>query len=419
MTDAGSQSGLPAVLTDLHGRSRTGIRAGWARARGGFALAVQAGVAAGIAWYIAHDLIGRPSPFFAPIAAVITLASSVGQRARRTIELVVGVAIGIAIGDGIILLIGAGPWQIGLVVILAVTVAAAVGGGTPLVVQSASSAILVATLTSGANLPYTRFFDALVGGAVGLVVMTVLLPLNPLTVVRRAADPALAAMTEGLHAVATGMRSDDNDRVRAALEQLRTAEGAFTAFAAAVTAASENIAFAPARWRSRGALAQYVEGAPHLTHALRNVRVLTRRVITALDDNETIPDCLPTSVSFLGDAIELLREEWSRGTEPEATRERALRAAAESGRAYSEGVGFSGGVVVAQVRTTVSDLLRATGINYAEAPRLVRRAVGHHNRPRTTRRKDRPTQPTNAPASPTPPAVGRVEPRDASGSNSV
>ena len=60
-------------------------------------------MAAGLAWFVAHDLIGRPTPFFAPIAAVITLASSVGQRVRRTAELVLGVAIGIGIGDAIIL----------------------------------------------------------------------------------------------------------------------------------------------------------------------------------------------------------------------------------------------------------------------------------------------------------------------------
>ena len=167
-----------------------------------------------------------------------------------------------------------------------------------------------------------------------------------------------------------------------ALDRLRTAEANFTGFDQAATAASENVAFAPARWRSRGTLSQYVEGADHVTYALRNVRVLARRVMTAIGDGEQIPECLPTSIGLLGDAVDLLREEWAKGAEPDATRERALRAAAESGRAYDEGVGFSGGVVVAQIRTTVSDLLRATGIEYAEAPRLVRRAVGWQGRGR-------------------------------------
>jgi uncharacterized membrane protein YgaE (UPF0421/DUF939 family) len=354
------------------------------RLRGGFALAVQAGAAAGLAWWIAHHLIGRPSPFFAPIAAVITLASSVGQRAQRTIELVLGVAIGIGVGDALILVIGTGPWQIALMVLGAILVATAVGGGTPLVVQSASSAVLVATLTPSTGLPYSRFLDALVGGAVGLAVMTLLLPLNPLTVVRRAADPALTALADGLHDIAAGLADRDADAVRSVLDRLRDAEVAFAAFVAAVKAARENVAFAPARWRTKGALAQYVDGADQLTYALRNVRVLTRRVITALDDDEAVPPVLPQSIGLLGDAVDLLRQEWAKGQEPIATRERALRAAAEGGQAYDEGVGFSGGVVVAQIRTTVADLLRATGVDHAEAPRLVRKAVGWHNRPRTS-----------------------------------
>jgi uncharacterized membrane protein YgaE (UPF0421/DUF939 family) len=375
------------ALGRLRGRSRVGVAAGLRRVRGGLALAVQAGFAAGLAWLVAHDLIGRPAPFFAPIAAVITLASSVGQRMRRTAELVIGVAIGIGVGDALILLIGSGPWQIGLIVVLAILVATAVGGGTPLVVQSASSAVLVATLTSTTGLPWTRFFDALVGGGIGLIVMTVLLPLNPLTVVRRAADPALQALADGLREVAEGLAARDQDRVTDALTALRKAEATFTAFAAAVTAAGENVAFAPARWRNRVALAEYVDGATHVTYALRNVRVLARRVQTALNDDEAVPAVLPSALRLLADAVELLKAEWARGAEPLATRERALRAAAESGQAYDEGVGFSGGVVVAQVRTAVTDLLRATGVEHSEAVREVRRAIGWHPRPRTARRK--------------------------------
>jgi uncharacterized membrane protein YgaE (UPF0421/DUF939 family) len=380
---------MTSALARLATRSRTGLAGGLHRVRGGLALAVQAGVAAGLAWWIAHDLIGRPTPFFAPIAAVITLASSVGQRARRTAELVVGVAIGIGIGDALILLIGTGPWQIGLVVLLAILVATAVGGGTPLVVQSASSAVLVATLTSTTGLPWTRFLDALVGGGVGLAVMTVLLPLNPLTVVKRAADPALRALADGLHEVAAALAGRDPEAIELALARLRAAEAAFAAFSAAVTAAKENVAFAPARWRSRGALAQYVDGASQVTYALRNVRVLIRRSGTALGDDEELPEVLSTAVGLLGDAVDLLREEWGRGAEPMAARERALRAVTEAAKAYDGGLGFSGGVVVAQVRSAATDLLRAAGVDFAEAPRLVRRAAGWHNRSRAARRPGR------------------------------
>jgi uncharacterized membrane protein YgaE (UPF0421/DUF939 family) len=385
MTDAESQGRLAAALADLPGRSRSRVAGALERVRGVLPLAAQSAVAAGLSWFIAHDVIGRPTPFFAPIAAVITLASSVGQRLRRTTELVIGVAIGIGIGDALILLIGSGPWQIALIVFLAVVVATAVGGGTPLVVQAASSAVLVATLTPSAGQPWARFLDALVGGGVGLVVMTLLLPLNPLTVVRRASEPALTALADGLHQIATGLADADPEVIQDALDRLRAAESSFAAFSAAIVAARENVALAPARWRSRGALGQYVDGANQITYALRNVRVLARRAITALDDEEPIPAALPASIALLGDAVELLAHEWAKGVEPVAARERALRAVADSGRAYDEGVGFSGGVIVAQIRTTAADLLRATGVDHADAPRLVRRAFGRH-RPGRARR---------------------------------
>jgi hypothetical protein len=272
------------------------------------------------------------------------------------------------------------------VVLLAILVATAVGGGTPLVMQSASSAVLVATLTSATGLPWTRFFDALVGGGVGLVVMTVLLPLNPLTVVQRAADPALRALADGLRDVAAALRAADRDEIEATLVRLRAAETSFADFSTAVTAARENVAFAPARWHTRGPLAQYVLGAPQVTYALRNVRVLIRRVSTGLADQEKMPDVLATAIGLLGDAVDLLRQEWAKGAEPIAARQRALSAVGEAAKAYDDGLGFSGGVVVAQVRSAATDLLRASGVEFAEAPRLVRRAAGWHNRPRASRR---------------------------------
>ena len=47
---------------------------------------VQSGAAAGVAWWIAADLLDHPSPFFAPIAAVLSLGTSYGQRLRRVVE---------------------------------------------------------------------------------------------------------------------------------------------------------------------------------------------------------------------------------------------------------------------------------------------------------------------------------------------
>src|SRR6476660_5814026 len=162
------------------------------RVRGNLLLTVQAGCAAGIAWLIAHDLMGHRTPFFAPIAAVIVLGVSVGQRLRRAVELVVGVALGIGVGDLLIWWIGTGPVQIAAGVFLAMVTAVFLGGSPTVVGQAASSAVLVATLAPPQHgIYFSRFFDALVGGLTGVLVMALLLPLNPLRHIQRAAGPAL------------------------------------------------------------------------------------------------------------------------------------------------------------------------------------------------------------------------------------
>lgn len=343
--------------------------------RVGFGLALQAAVAAGIAWYIAHDLLGHVQPFFAPIAAIVVLAVSVGHRMRRAAEVVAGNAVGILLGEALILLIGRGAWQVALVVLLAVVTAMFVGGSAPLITQAASSASLVATLIPAQeNYFFSRFVDAVVGGGVGLVVMAVLLPLNPLTVVKRAAGPMLDALARGLDDTADAMQAGDAAAATAALENLRDAEAHLLAFSEANTAGHEISTVAPIRWRKRGALNQYLDSYKHVARALRNSRVLVRRALAMVADGETIPPTLIAAVRALAESVSSLRRELGDAAESVRARDAALRAVRACAEAYKGGLGFSGHVVVAQIRSTASDLISASGLAPEEAHRLVRAA---------------------------------------------
>jgi hypothetical protein len=81
------------------------------------------GLAAALAWLIARDVAGHAVPFFAPVAAVIVVGLTGGQRATRALELVVGQALGILCADLLVAQIGSGGAQIGLVVVLAMMAA--------------------------------------------------------------------------------------------------------------------------------------------------------------------------------------------------------------------------------------------------------------------------------------------------------
>jgi uncharacterized membrane protein YgaE (UPF0421/DUF939 family) len=346
------------------------------RVRVGFGLAAQAAVAAGLAWYLAHHVLGHVQPFFAPIAAIVVLAISLGQRMRRAVEIVLGNAVGILLGEALIFVIGRGGWQISLVVLLALCIAIFIGGSPALMTQAASSASLVVTVvTPNGDYVFSRFIDAMVGGGVGLAVMALLLPLNPLTVAQRAANPVLDALATGLNDTAAALEGRDGELATAALGRLRDAETHLRAFSDAIGAAREISTVAPIRWRKRNALQQYVDSYKPTARALRNSRVLLRRAVAMIGDAEPIPPELVQAVRGLAAASTNLRRELADAGEPVSTRDSALAAVRACAEAYGAGLGFSGGVVVAQIRSTAVDLIGATGFTPEEAKQLVREAL--------------------------------------------
>ena len=365
----------PADPLPLRHRVRRDLRARGLRLRLDAILAAQAGTAAGLSWFVALDVLGHEQPFFAPIAAVVVLGAAAAQRWRRAIELVFGVALGIAVGDALILAIGVGPVQLAAVVALAILAADVLGGGAIASGQAASSAVLVATLAPPqAGIYFDRFFDALVGGVVGLLVMNLLLPFNPLTRVRNAAGRALDSLASALDKAASALDTSRPELAEAALEQLRATDREHVDLRDSLAMGRETATLAPLRWNSRPALARYAEAAVHIDRATRNARVMQRRITTLLDDEEPRPPALSHSLRLLGEAVTTLRRELAAGRDPIGTPERVLEAVRTSQQAYAAGVGFSGSVVVAQLRSAATDLLSAVGMDHREASRTVRRA---------------------------------------------
>jgi uncharacterized membrane protein YgaE (UPF0421/DUF939 family) len=366
----------------LRVRPRVSLRDRVHRLRLDLLIAVQSGVAAGLAWLVASEFVGHVEPFFAPIAAVIVLSASVGQRWRRALELVFGVALGIAVADAVLLLIGVGVVQIAAIVTLAILAVIFLGGGALAMAQAASSAVLVATLAPPSGGIYLdRFVDALIGGGVGILVMALLLPLNPLTKVQRSAGAALTQLADALALDAESLRSGDAWLARRGLADLRASDADHHDLREQLSVGRETVTLAPIRWRSRPALSRYLHAAVHIERATRNVRILSRRCASVLDDAEPVPAQLPAALATMAECVGTLRTELATGAEPVTARERGLEAVRAAAGAYAEGVGFSGSVVVAQVRSATVDLLRATGIAEHRAERLVARAVRAGSRP--------------------------------------
>ncbi len=336
---------------------------------------MQTGVAAGIAWYIAHNLLDHQSAFFAPVAAVIVLGLAPGNRTRRAVEIVVGVGVGIAVADLLVTAIGRGPLQVGLVVLLATTGAILLGGGALGVSQAATSAVIVATVSAASGgVVQTRFADALIGGAVGLAVLAIA-PRNPARAVSRAAEPLFTELAGTLDDVAAALAARDVDATMRALERARRLDELVVQFQNTLELAGETVRIAPSQWHERGRVERAANAAPHLGFAVRNVRVLARSALRAVELEPSIPAGLVASVRDLADGVRLLKAALELGSGGEAVAEAAERAAAEATRSVEDGMGFAIGVLVGQVRSTATDLLRALGLGRDEAVGQLRAAA--------------------------------------------
>jgi len=336
----------------------------------------QASVSAALAWLIATKVLGHPTPFFAPVSAIITLGITVSQRGQRAAEVALGVALGIAIADLLVLQIGTGTLQLALVVALATSAAIFLGSGQMLATQAAVSAALVATLQPPTDgISFARFLDALVGGGVALVINALVLPARPLDLMRRGAEPLLDELAAALDDVAVAVERRDRDLAVASLERARAIDELSARFGEAVDVSRETTRYAPPRRRARGAVESYADAAGRIDLAVRNVRVLARGTIRALSLDENVP---PEIAGALRDLAEAVRGLAGALEDPERdgdVREPALRAAARATMVLEATGNLSVSVIVGQIRSTAADLLAATGMSYDQSAGAVRDAV--------------------------------------------
>jgi uncharacterized membrane protein YccC len=329
------------------------------RVRASMRPVLQTAIAAVLAWYVASALLPDNRPAFACIAAVIALGASSGQRGSRAIQLTGGVVLGLTVADLIVQLIGTGPWQIGVMVLLAMTAALALGGGELLVSEAAVSAILLTTINPASSHGFTpnRMLEAVIGGSVALLVSSFLLPHNPLLEVGRAAQSVFDRLGRALERIATGLDRGDVGATEDALRIVRDTDRYVRELDEALLAGRETVRLAPPRRRSGEQLDRYGRTLPQLDYAVRDTRVLARHALRALRSGEPISPELAPAVRQLELAVWELAGAFDDPDKADTARDHAITAAALADD--PAGAGRMGVQIFGQVRSTAVDLRRA------------------------------------------------------------
>ena len=352
------------------------LQLGRARVRTSWWGVAQSGVGGAIAWQLAERVLHHQGPFFASVAAIVCLSTSYLNRLRRVVEMGVGVALGVALGDLLVGVIGRGAAQLGITVLIAMTIALMLDGGALIVNQAALQAVFVVALPPPAGGYVGRWEDAAAGGLVALVVACVA-PADPRPLLRRDVDDVVRTIASALRAGAAAARQRDSEAAYQALEVARSTQGVLESWRRSVQAAQDITHLSPLRRSGARETAAAERAFEPVDHAVRNLRVALRRLVVVVESHGIGPDSgedpLPAMLDRLAGTLYTIPGALR---DPDGEGGRRLRAALTGLAALLDpravdGRGISATVVVAQLRSAVIDLFAIAGVDGADAQRFL------------------------------------------------
>ncbi|QIG41570.1 hypothetical protein G5V58_01195 [Nocardioides anomalus] len=354
-----------APIDQLWDRGRESVRSRLSRVADKRWQIAQCAIAAGVAWLIAADLLGHQRPFFAPVAAVVSLGTSYGQRLRRVAEVTTGVALGVLMADLLAILLGSGWWQLTVVCALSMSIALVITSGQMFVTQAMVQSIIISALAPPPSQAFVRWSDALIGGCVALVAATVV----PAAALRRPRENAAKVVRK----VAALLRAAGEvmvDGVAArGLELLADARSTDYLIRELQDAADEGMAVvssSPFRVRHRKDIRRMAELVEPLDRALRSTRVLVRQTAVAAYHHRSVPKSYSLLAFDLADAADMVADELHADRMAVSARD-ALVLVGEASGLVERADEMSAEVILAQLRSVVVDLLLLTGLNQIES----------------------------------------------------
>lgn len=270
-------------------RRRPAFAAGGRRLLESLPAMLQITVTAVAAWAVAHFLLGHPYPIIASVVAITALGFVGDARPVRVLETVVGMTLGIALAEVLLIAAGPGALQFALALLLTLAVARFVSANPAFAIAAAVQCTLVMLMPAPAGGPFTRTLDALVGGALALLA-TALIPRDAGRAALRAGRRLIGEHVAVLEGLAAALSAGDAPAADAALERARATGPAVEAWTSAVDSGAAIARVSPFARRRRFDLERQRSMLTALDLATRNLRVVARRGAWAARDGAVMPE---------------------------------------------------------------------------------------------------------------------------------
>ncbi|MGP0224536.1 FUSC family protein [Paenarthrobacter sp. NCHU4564] len=281
--------------------------------------AAKTAIAAGLAWYLAPFMPGPAAayPYYAPLGALVSMHPTVADSAKRGLQSLLGLALGIAMAFAVTTVASPTSWAVALVVGLGVII-----GGLPRLgsasewVPMAALFVLVLGDSNAQGFSFAYVLQMAMGVAVGFAVNWLVFPPLHLDDI----DPALAGHQRALSRQLSDMARAMQESWPPDHEAWASRSGELDATAANVrTAVHQAELSAKANPRSRrrpgripGALAG-MRTVERLTFHVQDITDVLQSVIWEEDAGTVIPDSVLANLSEALEAASGMIDEWRTG----------------------------------------------------------------------------------------------------------
>lgn len=257
---------------------------------------------------IAHFGLAHSYPILAVTVTINSLGFTRDARPRRVVETVIGILLGVALSDGMSLVLGKGLWQLVVVLLVVFVVGRAVSSNPAFAVAAAVPSALVVILPVPDGGPFGRTLDAAIGGAVALLV-TALIPRDPRRAATRDRRTLFSAIDQGMESIIDCLSHADTGAGELALTRLRSTQPLIDAWTTSLDSAIAVSRISP--WlrprlpelhRDARALTAADLAARHLRSVARRVEFLVRDGVPRPALAELISQ-FATGIRYLGDEL--------------------------------------------------------------------------------------------------------------------
>lgn len=358
-------------------RNRVGAR----RARTSLPKIIQMTVCAVLAYWIAEQLLGHVDPIFAATSGLLALGFSTLTTVQRTLEVAIGCTLGVAVGDLMLTMLGTGIWQAATVLFLSLLIARYLDSGPIFSTQLGLQSLLVVLLPIGESGPFARSLDAVVGSVCALLIL-MLLPRDPRRIPMADLGKLLSELSGVLQECSSAVSKSDATLAFHALIRARATQPLMDALPGELKTAREVATLAPLRRRHRSDVDRLDVSAEKVDLAVRNARVLARRLTTVINHaalSDRGVEAVSGLLTELSEAVDALGQAIL-----EPSESGYKRAIARAKRELSECAiqldpdslqvsGLQGEGMVLLLRPLVVDLLEAAGLDHEDAVALLPR----------------------------------------------